>query len=317
MSVTNMQATAGIRQPGVAAGIAMTFSGFAIYSMADVAIKWLSKGYPLSQEVFFSCLFSLVPVLAMVMRGSGVRQLATRRLVVHLLRGAIFIAGTFGSFFAYSRIPLADAYAVAFSAPLFITALSVPLLGEAVGWRRWSAVAVGFVGVMIMLRPGAGVINVAALGALGGALGYALSVLIVRRFGNSESTVSFAFYTNLVGLAVSGVMLPGHYVPFPPTDLAIMAGCGLANGIALILVVTGYRWAPAAVAAPFQYTQMLWGVLYGFLIFGDRPDWMLGVGGSIVIASGVYILHRETRRKAGLVDAAVPRAAGIAEEPVG
>lgn len=283
------------RGPGVVAGIGFAAAAFALFTVMDTLIKWLSGGYPLAQIVFFMALFSIVPTSLIVVRAGGLSALRTRRLPGHLLRAGIGLASSFCSFVAYSRLPLADAYAIAFSAPLFITALSVPLLGESVGWRRWTAVAVGFVGVMVMLRPGSGGLGLGVLAALLGAVGYASSVILVRRLSRTETTAALMFYANLVALSVTGAMLPFEFVMPDGRDMILLAGVGLTGGCAQILLISGFRYAPAVVVAPFQYTQLLWGALYGFLIWGDVPNrWML-FGAPIVMASGLYILYRETR----------------------
>ena len=154
----------------------------------DALIKWLSADYPVHQLVFSNSLFALVPVLLVSLRRGGLARLRTRRLRLHVLRGLLGAAGGLLAFYAYSQLPLADAYAIIFTTPLMITALSLPVLGEPVGWRRWSAVAVGFAGVLIMLRPGVAPIGIGALAALGGACLSALSILLVRKLGTTEST---------------------------------------------------------------------------------------------------------------------------------
>jgi drug/metabolite transporter (DMT)-like permease len=292
------------------AGIAFAALGFALFSVMDGLVKWLSADYPVPQLIFFNAVFSLVPVaIVTAAGGGGLRRLRTRRLHWHLLRGGFALLGTGGCFYAFSRMPLADAYAIIFAAPLLVTALSVPILGEPVGWRRWTAVAVGFAGVLVMLRPGAGVVGLGALGALVGSLSFSSGVLLVRWAGRRESALAFVFYTNLV-IALGGAsLLPTGFVAPTLPDLGLMTVAGLLNGTAMLLVVSAFRWAPAAVVAPFQYTQMLWGVLLGYLVWGDVPDRALLLGGGIVIASGLYILHRETLRR-------VPAVAPAAATPV-
>lgn len=284
--------------PSILSGIGIGAGAFALYSGMDTLVKWLTGGYTLPQIIFLNSLFALIPMTVIVLsRPGGVERLRTTRLPLHLLRGVFGLCSGTCAFFAYASMPLADAYAVAFSAPLFITALSVPLLKEQVGWRRWSAVAVGFAGILVMLRPGAGVISLGALAALGGALFYSCSVITVRFMGPRESSFAFALYSNLVCIAATGVLLPFVWVTPDWTDLGLFLGCGLLNGIAFLMMIVGYQRAPAAVVAPFQYTQMLWGMLAGYLVWGDLPDEAMLVGGSIVIASGLYILHREAFRR--------------------
>ncbi|WP_114393339.1 DMT family transporter [Oleisolibacter albus] len=278
-----------------ARGILLAVTAFALFSVMDVTVKLLTARYSVPQVIASQNFFALLVILAYAAATGGIRHhLGTRRLPLHLLRAAGVVCGSFCTYFAYSRMPIADAYAIAFSAPLFITALSVPILREPVGWRRWSAVAVGFAGVLVMLRPGQGVLDLAALAALGGAFFYAGGMIIARHMKGTESSVSFACFGNLAGLVVYGAMLPWLGRVPDGVDLALSALGGTLSGTAMITLLTAFRCAPSAVVAPFQYTQIIWGILYGVLLFGTRPDGLLFVGGAIVIASGLYILYRET-----------------------
>jgi drug/metabolite transporter (DMT)-like permease len=235
-----------------------------------------------------------VPVVLVSLRRGGLSRLRTQRLRLHVLRGLLGVGGGLLAFYAYSQLPLADAYAIIFTTPLMITALSLPLLGEPVGWRRWSAVAVGFAGVLIMLRPGVAPIGVGALAALGGACLSALSILMVRRLGTTESTASIALYSNLTVVLIAGALQPfGGIVPVA-LDLCLMAAAGLIGGTALLVLIEAYRRAPAALVAPFQYSQMIWAILLGFLVWGDTPEAAKLFGAAVVAASGLFILYRET-----------------------
>lgn len=276
-------------------GILLAFLAFAGYSVMDVTVKMLVKHYAVPQVIVFNSLFAFGPILAYAMISGGLwRNLRTRRPGMHLARAACGMCSGFLGFYAYSQMPIADVYALAFTAPLFITALAVPILKEPVGWRRWTAVGVGFLGVMVMLRPGSGLLNPAAFAALGGAFFYSIGMLITRLMRGTESSVSFAFYSTLGGVLVYGSMLPwlGQMPTLPHLGLSALGGTFC--GVAFVCLLTAFRKVPAAVAAPFQYTQIIWGVLYGYVFFGDRPDGMLFVGVAIVIASGLYILYRET-----------------------
>jgi drug/metabolite transporter (DMT)-like permease len=162
-------------------GIALALLAFVLFSSMDAMIKWLSAGYPVHEMLFFNATFSLIPLALMTARAGGLNQLRTGRLRLHLLRGACGMTAAFSAFTAYSLMPLADAYAFIFATPLLITVLSVPLLGETVRWRRWSAVLVGFAGVLIMLQPGSGSLDFAAGAALLAASASALSIVLVRK----------------------------------------------------------------------------------------------------------------------------------------
>jgi drug/metabolite transporter (DMT)-like permease len=280
--------------PAVGTGVGLGALAFALFTVMDALIKWLSADYPVHQLVFSNGLFALVPVLLVSLRRGGLSRLRTQRLRLHVLRGLLGAAGGLLAFYAYSRLPLADAYAIIFTTPLMITALSLPVLGEQVGWRRWSAVAVGFLGVLIMLRPGLAPIGVGALAALGGACLSALSILLVRKLSTTESTASIALYSNLtVALTVAALLPFGGTLP-GTLDFCLMAAAGLIGGIALLVLIEAYRRAPAALVAPFQYSQMVWAILLGLVVWGDVPETAKLLGATVVAASGLFILHRET-----------------------
>ncbi|WP_395677719.1 DMT family transporter [Inquilinus sp.] len=311
-----MNAQAPTRQPvarqSAAQGIALYAGGVFILCIMDAMIKWLSADYPIAQIVFFRASIGLVPTLVMLLRPPGLKALRTQRVWAHLLRGLVGVIGTFGFFWAFAVMPLADAYAIGFAAPMFITAMSVPILGEKVGTRRWLAVLVGFAGVLIMIRPGGG-------GTFGGGgaialiatAAYALSMVLVRLYSRTESNASLIFYATLVIVAVAGVQMPFVWVTPTWADAGLLAVLGLLGGIGAIMMAQAYRVATPSIVVPFEYTGMIWGVGLGFLIWGDMPDLWIWVGSGIVIASGLYIVHRETRHKAP----ASP--AGAAADPAG
>ena len=280
--------------PLVGAGLGLGALAFALFTVMDTTIKWLSAGYPVHELLFSNALFALVPVAVMTLRRGGLARLRTQRLHMHVLRGLLGMCGGFLAFYAYSQLPLADAYSMIFTTPLLITALSVPILGETVGWRRWSAVAVGFAGVLIMLRPGVAPIGIGSLAALGAACFSACAILLVRKLSATESTASIALYSNLTVVLVMATLLPFDGILPDSGDCLMMAASGLIGGTALLVLISAYRRAPAALVAPFQYSQMLWAILLGLLIWGDLPDPAKLLGGLIVAASGVFVVYRET-----------------------
>ncbi|HYG87437.1 MAG TPA: DMT family transporter [Azospirillum sp.] len=275
-------------------GIALIVAAFALFSVVDGLMKHLTSTYPLVQAVFFNAAFSLIPIVGFALARGGPRMLATRRPGVQLLRGIIGGTAGVGAFFAFARMPMADVYAILFASPLVITALAGPMLGERVGPRRWAAVLAGFAGVLFMLRP-SGAMNAGALGALVSAVCFSLSALIVRRAGQTETAPSWPFYGNLLAVALLAPMQPFVWLAPDPADLPLLVGTGLVAGVALLCLMAAFRMAPGPVVAPFQYTQMLWGVLFGALIFGDAPDPSMALGAATVILSGLYILRRESR----------------------
>jgi drug/metabolite transporter (DMT)-like permease len=283
------------RAEGPAVAITLAALAFALFSVADVFAKTLTARHPVVQITFLNASFAVLPIsLACHLRG-GFGQLTRGGVTIPILRAVSSLAAGLCGLFALSRMPMADAYALAFTAPLFITALSRPILGEAVGWRRWSAVIVGFIGVLVMLRPGRGNLDIGALSALAGAFFYSVGMLLVRSQRARISGFTFAFFSVTTASVLTGALMPAYWTAMPPADFARAAACGLAGGSALLMLLTAFGRAPAAIVSPFQYSQMVWGVLWGLLVFHDRPDMGLLTGGAIVIASGLFILHRETR----------------------
>jgi len=278
-----------------ARGIAFMVLAVLLFSCMDALIKWVSASHPVGQIVFFRNLFAFVPVAFFIRRAGGLAVLRTRRVAGHLVRSAFGLAAMVCFFAAFSLMPLGDAVALGMSGPIFLTALSVPLLGERVGVRRWSAVAVGFLGVVVMTRPGAGVFEPVALFALGGALLYALAMISMRRLAATEPTAAIVFYFTAFATVVSGFSLPLQWVtPATPLDWTLLASVGLIGGLAQMAMTQAFRLAPVALVAPFDYASLVFAILLGYLIWGDVPDAFLLIGAAVVVGSGLYILHRET-----------------------
>ncbi len=286
-------ATTGDRVPR---GIAFALASFTIFSCADAAVKWLSASHSIFQIIFVSTLIALAPVMVLVVREGGIAALRPRHPWLVTLRALLLAVDVVFAFFAFTKLPLADAYTMLFTAPMLVTALSVPLLGEHVGWRRWSAVAVGFIGVLIVLRPGFAELNLGHLAALVSALLFALSLIVARRIGNSETGSLLLVSLMVALLAVSAPALPRVYVASATSELAILAGIGLLMGVAHLGLIQALRLAPSGIVAPFHYSQIIWAVLFGLLLFDDRPDAWVAAGSTVIIGSGLYILWRETVR---------------------
>ncbi len=279
--------------PSVGLGIGFGVLAFLLFSSMDMMVKLLSAGYPIHQMLFFNALFSLLPITFAIWRSGGFHGLRTDRPLAHLTRGLFGMVASFAAMTAFSLMPMADVYGILFATPLLVTAWSVPLLGEVVGWRRWSAIIVGFIGVMIMLQPGSSMVGPGTIWALIAALSASFSVIMVRKLSVTESGASIALYSNLLIVCVMGAWLIQDFRPMPLSDLALAGAAGTAGGVALLSLIGAYRRAAAAIIAPFQYSQMIWGVVFGFLMFADLPAGMVLIGGAIVMASGLFIIHRE------------------------
>jgi drug/metabolite transporter (DMT)-like permease len=247
--------------------------------------------------LFFNALFGFLAVALIAAVRGQLARLASPQWRLHLLRWLIGLPGGLAIFWVYPRMPLADVYALLFAAPLFMTALSVPVLGERVGWRRWSAVLAGFAGIVIMLRPGSATLGLTALAALFGALVHACNMLLVRRMRGIDPPETFGLWGNGLTILATAAALPWLWRTPSAPDLALHAAAGTIAGSGFLLLVQAHARAPVAVLAPFQYSQMIYGLAIGAVLFGDRPDPAVLVGALIVVASGLYIFHRESVRR--------------------
>lgn len=275
-------------------GIASMLLAVAIFSCMDALIKWLSASYPTIEIVFFRSSFAFLPLLPAIVSG-GRAALRTRRPLAQAGRAGIGVLAMFGFFYCFRLMPLADVFGIAFSAPIFVTALSVPMLGEKVGVRRWSAVVVGFVGVLVMLRPDAGVFASASWIALAATMLYALGQIFVRDLTRTETTTCIVFYVTLTTTVVSAAAMPFVWVAPGLADAALLASVGMLGGVAQLAFTRAFRLAPAAVISPFDYTGLLYAAVIGYYVWGDVPTATFLVGAAIVMASGLYILYRETK----------------------
>lgn len=279
----------------LAYGVGAILFGMAAMVVMDATAKWLGAGYPIGQVVFFRNLFGLLPVLFVIWRSGGWATLRSARPGLHLVRAAAVLVAIFSFFFSLRFLSLAEATAIAFVAPLFVTGLSVPLLGERVGVRRWAAVIAGFGGVLVMLRPGAGAFQVAALLPALAALGYAVGMLVSRRLSRHDSNAAIMFHSTVIAIVFSGLLLPFGWRTPDLADFGLFALMGLVGGIGLYFMTIGYRSAPAAVIAPFEYSALLWAVALGWLVWRELPEERVWLGAAVIIASGLYILQREAR----------------------
>jgi drug/metabolite transporter (DMT)-like permease len=276
--------------------ILMMLLGVSILPISDAAAKFLAISLPLLQVAWARYFFHLVATLPFVLARHGLRALWPPSPWLQLLRGALLLCSTTCFYAGLRYLPLADTFAIAFAAPLFITELSVPILGERVGGRRWAAVIFGFVGVLVVVLPGSDTFRLAALLPLGAALAYAVAVLIGRRLTRDLPTVAIMFWPSLGAVAVMAVLMPSQWQTPTLPDAGVFLFMGLIGTLGMGLVTQGYRYAPAAVIAPFDYSVLLWGVIFGWLLWDDIPAPNVWAGAAILIASGLYILHRETRK---------------------
>ena len=274
-------------------GALISLVAFGLYSTHDVVVKVLGEHYVSFQILFFSGLlsFPLVTLLLLSDRTDG--NLVPRHPWWSLARSLTAVATGAMGFYAFSVLPMAQVYAMLFAMPLLITLLSIPMLGEHVGLRRGIAVAVGLAGVLIVLRPGAVPFSYGHLAGLGAAVTGALTSVIVRKIGRDERPVVLMMYPMLVSVVAMGLTMPFVYRPMPMEHLALTGVIAVLGFGGAGLIIAAYRAAPAVIVAPMQYSQMIWAVLYGWLLFDEKVDLWTGIGSSVIIASGIYIVLRE------------------------
>ncbi|CAO3432298.1 DMT family transporter [Azospirillum doebereinerae] len=292
----------------VRSGIVSMLVSVLFFAVMNALAKLLAQDYPLAEVAFFRSAFALIPAAAMLALGGGVKALRTEHLFGHFWRAVIGLTSMILLFLSYHLMPLADAVALSFSAPLFLTMLSVPILGERVGPYRWGAVAVGFVGVLIIVQPGSAMFNTGALVGVGAAVSYSFAMIAIRQLGRTEATVTTVFYFTVFSTLLSALALPFTWVTPSLHGFGLMALMGLVGGGAQYFLTRAYVLAPAVVVSPFNYAGILWATLFGWLLWGDRPGVPVLVGAAIVIASGLMILYRETRRKTETAPPAVETA---------
>lgn len=287
-----------VPQDRVVRGIGLTLLGFAVYAVGDAGARWMVgfEHIPATEVVFVYALASILPISAYFRATGGFADIRPRVPGLTLLRGVLASLSGLCMTWALGLLPLADAYAIVFACPIIVTVLAVPLLGDRIGPWRIGAVLVGFVGVLVMLRPGFTEIGLGHLGAMGSTLFFAFSIIVLRRIGRRES--DSALISTMLGVTIVGTGLTLPFVGVMPDlrQLAIMIVVGAVWGFGNVLIVLALRVATPAQVMPFQYSQIIWGLLYGTLLFGDAVDPWNMAGAAIVIASGLFILWRETVR---------------------
>lgn len=290
-------------------GIAALCLGIAVFSIQDPMIKHLSATYPVTEALVIRAVVALPILLWLVHRETGLRSIASKHVGFLTVRGLLLFISYAGYYLAVAAMPLADAIALFFVAPLFIVTLAVPYLGERIPWQSLAGVLIGLVGVVVMLRPGSGLFEWAALLSLLAALLYAIPQLMARKVSNEISAPVMTFYQNALyffgSLLVAGffaivgpegvthpslAFLTRPWVWPTPIDFAMMAACGLIASAGMTLLSQAYRLAPANRVAAFEYTGILWTPLWGFLFFTEIPQFTTVVGAVLVVAAGLIAL---------------------------
>src|SRR3954451_6107831 len=290
MSSADESVAAALRaRPEVLRGILLMCAGVSMFPFMNAAVKLLTAGYPVSQIVWARFTGHLVIMLIVFLPQYGRALLATRRPAVQIARSVLMLVSNMVFVIAISRVPLAEASAIGFTSPLLVTALSVPLLHESVGWRRWTAVLIGFAGALLVIRPGTGLHDPAVLLLLASSAAYALYLIATRWVSFYDSAPTGIMFTALFGSLAMTLALPFVFtMPHSALDLALFLSLGLFGGGGHYLVIRAFQLGPAAVMAPLGYVELLGTTILGYAIFDNFPDAWTWVGAAVIIASGIY-----------------------------
>jgi len=265
----------------------------------DLCAKELLHTYSLVQFVLLRSAIAISILLAVAPRFGGLRSLRTSEIGWHAVRSIFAIGAMYGFFYGLARMPLVNALTLGYTAPLIVTALSAVFLDDKVGWRRWTAVVIGFIGVLVMLRPGRGELSFAAVAVLIAAFCYACQAITARRLGGTESTMSLAFYVVVGPLFVACAFIDADTWLAPDlTGWLLLIGAAVCSVFAWVGFVNGYRAVSPAILAPLEYIALVAGAIAGFLIWDEVPDRWVVIGAMIIMASGVFVVYRNGARKA-------------------
>lgn len=276
----------------ISTGLAFALFGFAVYSTHDAVVKHL-KDYHVFQIVFFAMLFSYVPFsIARIIEAKPL-SLSPANPGLLITRAFLHVAALCLAFWAFSTLPMVEAYVLLFCTPLIISVLAIWFLGEQIALLRWLAIAIGLVGVIVVLRPSIDTLQVGHFAALASAFCGASTAVISRKIGGSENMATMILFPLLATIFVSGAALYFVYKPMSITDLSLMFLVGALGLLGQYSVLTGFRLAPAAYVGPMQYSQIVWAIIYGYVFFDERIDQWVIIGSAITVLSGVAIIWRE------------------------
>ena len=292
----DLKAAAPARIENIPLAIFYMIASGAVFNCANAASKWLVASYPLGEVLFSRSLVALLTMAAFILPATGLAVYRTQRLRAHAMRATSQVGSQTMLLIAFSMMPLAGATAIMFSSPIFSTLASAYFLHEKVGPTRWAVLLVGFLGVLIIANPGMDTFQIGALFALGNAILFGTVVAGVRGMAATESTETLIMYQLTLLTVCYALFLPFGFTMPTGFDALIMIGSGVGNGMAQYLWTRAIHLAPTSAVVPFQYLQLVWAMLLGFAIWGDLPTINLLIGSAIVIASGMFLFWRETRR---------------------
>ena len=275
-------------------GIFLGFLGYVIFVFLDSIIKkYLVNYYPIIEINFFICLFSLIPISLSLHFISGWKVLINNKIHIQILRGALGLIAAAIIINSFKNHAFSEIYPILFSAPLIITALSFFILKEKIGPKRLLAVVFGFVGVLIVSRPGTIHFTFSLFLLFLGAIILAVNVILIRKFATNQSSIAFAFYGFLVGLLISALITTQFYVPLRKDDIYLFFVCGIIAGTGGLCISAASKMLESSLFAPLQYFQLIAGFVFGYLFFGDVPDYYEVIGSLVISISGLFIIYRD------------------------
>lgn len=294
-----MSASGGARFAGLTdsrRGILWMVLATLVFGCVDATAKYLSQSYPVPEVLWARHVFHAL-IVAAWLRGRLPGLMATERLGLHLARSLLLLAASIFYFFGLSLVSLAEASAVFYMAPILVTALSMPLLRERVGPRRWAGVAAGFLGALIIIRPGTEMMQAAIFLPLAAAAVDSFYQIITRLLSRTDRVLTMMVYTPMVGALATSLAVPFFWTTPDLAGWVLMASLGLLGAAGHFALIKAFQAAPAATVAPFNYTSLIWATVLGFVLFGNLPDGFTVLGAAVIAASGLYILRRESLRR--------------------
>lgn len=285
-------------------GLALRLSAVGLFATLFALVKLVEqRGVTVVEVTFYRFLFAIPPLLLWILPGPGLRSVATRRIGAHLLRMVIGLTGVVCNFVVVMLMPLAEAMTLQFTVPIFATILGALVLREHTGWHRWAAVLAGFAGVLIVAQPGSG--HFPLLGTATGltsAFSGAVLAILLRQMSRTESALTIVFWFSLLSLPPLGALYIFQARPHDAMTWLMLVGTGVIGGAGQLAMTGSIRVAPVSVVAPMDYSSLIWGALYGWLFFAAIPAASMWLGASIIVVSGLYIVHREHRLRSIAAD---------------
>ena len=280
-------------------GIMMMIAAVGLFGVMSVMIKLIGPDYHPVQTTFFRNAVAAIVIIPFVWKNGGAASLATKRPLMHLARSLLGVAGNILYFYAFTRLALADVIVVSQAVPLFVTIIAWIFIREVIGWRRWVSVLFGFIGVLIAINP-SGAIEIATIAAIIATVFWAITMLLMRSMGRTESPYTIAFYYMLAGALITACLLPWIWQDLSLNVCFLLLISGILGGVGQILMTYALKIAEASVVSPFNYTAILWGIIFDLSIWGTAPSRETLIGAIIITASGLYLLHRERIRSGNM-----------------